>query len=309
MPVSLTKYPCARPRSDRRSRYPTSGSPNSQFSSRRSITLCCQLPSTRGSLLVRLSSKLIASDPRVRKTPRASAIRATLAARRRSAAGLARFSLVLEPAWSMSSCAGGSVRGCAYVDVSVAAGARGGAGEDARGADEAVDRSAASGRSPGDVRREHQERMDRATREAHVIDLEGRVAAAPQCGSSSRRHSTRRRRPALRLELDPDTLPDEVALVAARLTDRISPRRLHLDGHGRGHHVHAESPRAASARWWAPGASRRTATASRSHGGRRKLFHRDELDAALGHGGRPADLTLVSDRASAQGAPTAKRGS
>ena len=34
-----------------------------------------------------------------------------------------------------------------------------------------------------------------------------------------------------------------------------------------------------------------------AHGGRRKLFHRDELDdKALGHGGE-ADLRLVTDRA------------
>jgi excisionase family DNA binding protein len=33
-----------------------------------------------------------------------------------------------------------------------------------------------------------------------------------------------------------------------------------------------------------------------AHGGRRKLFHRDELDIALGHGSE-ADLRLVPDRA------------
>jgi excisionase family DNA binding protein len=100
-------------------------------------------------------------------------------------------------------------------------------------------------------------------------------------------------RPALRLdlELDLDMLADEVATrVAARLADRIASQA---------------SP------WMAmdeaiaytripAGTFRKLVAAGRipSHGGRRKLFHRDELDAALGLGGRPADLTLVSDHAS-----------
>ncbi len=96
----------------------------------------------------------------------------------------------------------------------------------------------------------------------------------------------------MRLELDLDMLADEVAArVAARLADRIASQ--------------APSP------WMAmdeaiaytripAGTFRKLVAAGRlpSHGGRRKLFHRDELDAALGHGARPTDLKLVADDAS-----------
>ena len=98
-------------------------------------------------------------------------------------------------------------------------------------------------------------------------------------------------RPALRLELDLDLLADEVATrVAARLADRIASQ--------------ACSP------WMAmdeaiaytripAGTFRKLVAAGRipSHGGRRKLFHREEVDVALGHSGQ-STLTLVSDRTS-----------
>jgi excisionase family DNA binding protein len=94
----------------------------------------------------------------------------------------------------------------------------------------------------------------------------------------------------LRLEIDLDLLADEVATrVAARLAERIASQ--------------ASSP------WMAmdeaiaytripPGTFRKLVAAGRipSHGGRRKLFHRAEVDAALGHNGE-STLTLVSDRA------------
>jgi excisionase family DNA binding protein len=94
----------------------------------------------------------------------------------------------------------------------------------------------------------------------------------------------------LRLEIDLDQLADEVATrVAARLAERIASE--------------ASSP------WMAmdeaiaytripAGTFRKLVAAGRipSHGGRRKLFHRAEVDAALGHGGQSA-LTLVSNRA------------
>ena len=95
----------------------------------------------------------------------------------------------------------------------------------------------------------------------------------------------------MRLKIDLDLLADEVATrVAARLADRIASQ--------------------ASSAWMAmeeavactripAGTFRKLVAAGRlpAHGGRRKLFHRDELDAALGHSGDAA-LRLVPDRAS-----------
>jgi hypothetical protein len=83
-------------------------------------------------------------------------------------------------------------------------------------------------------------------------------------------------RRALRLEIDLDRLADEVATrVAARLADRIAPQ--------------------ATSRWMAmeeaiactripAGTFGKLVAAGPipAHGGRRKLFHRDELDIALG---------------------------
>ena len=83
----------------------------------------------------------------------------------------------------------------------------------------------------------------------------------------------------MRLEIDLDQLADEVATrVAARFAERIASE--------------ASSP------WMAmdeaiaytripAGTFRKLVAAGRipSHGGRRKLFHRAEVDAALGHGG------------------------
>jgi len=94
----------------------------------------------------------------------------------------------------------------------------------------------------------------------------------------------------LRLELDLDQLADEVATrVAARLADQIVSQ--------------ASSPwmamEAAIAYTRIPaGTFRMLVAAGRipAHGGRRKLFHRDDLDKALRHGGE-ADLRLVTDRA------------
>lgn len=94
----------------------------------------------------------------------------------------------------------------------------------------------------------------------------------------------------MRLELDLDQLADEVATrVAARLAVQIASQ--------------ASSP------WMAmdeaiaytriPAGTFRKLVAAGcipAHGGRRKLFHRDEIDKALGHGGE-ADLRLVTDRA------------
>ena len=94
-------------------------------------------------------------------------------------------------------------------------------------------------------------------------------------------------RPALRLDLDLDLLVDEVATrVAAELADRIASQ--------------APSP------WMAmdeaiaytripAGTFRKWVAAGRipAHGGRRKLFHRDEVDAALGYRGASA-ARLVS---------------
>lgn len=84
-------------------------------------------------------------------------------------------------------------------------------------------------------------------------------------------------RPALRLDLDLDRLVDELATrVAAEVASRIASQ--------------APSP------WMAmdeaiaytripAGTFRKWVAAGRipAHGGRRKLFHRDELDAALGY--------------------------
>jgi excisionase family DNA binding protein len=86
----------------------------------------------------------------------------------------------------------------------------------------------------------------------------------------------------LRLELDLDLLADEVATrVAARLADRIAPQ--------------ASSPWMAMEEAIAytripAGTFRKLVAAGRipAHGGRRKLFHRDELDAVLRHGGGAA---------------------
>jgi excisionase family DNA binding protein len=84
-------------------------------------------------------------------------------------------------------------------------------------------------------------------------------------------------RPALRLDLDLDRLVDEVATrVAAQLADRIASQ--------------APSPWMAMEEAIAytripAGTFRKWVAAGRipAHGGRRKLFHRDELDAALGY--------------------------
>jgi excisionase family DNA binding protein len=81
----------------------------------------------------------------------------------------------------------------------------------------------------------------------------------------------------LRLEFDLDRLVDEVATrVAAELADRIASQ--------------APSPWMAMEEAIAytripAGTFRKWVAAGRvpSHGGRRKLFHRDELDAALGY--------------------------
>ncbi len=95
----------------------------------------------------------------------------------------------------------------------------------------------------------------------------------------------------MRLEIDLDLLADEVAArVAARLADRIAPQ--------------ASSPWMAMEEAIAytripAGTFRKLVAAGRlpAHGGRRKLFHRDELDSALRPGGA-SDLKLISDRAS-----------
>jgi excisionase family DNA binding protein len=81
----------------------------------------------------------------------------------------------------------------------------------------------------------------------------------------------------LRLDLDLDRLVDEVATrVAAQLADRIASQ--------------APSPWMAMEEAIAytripAGTFRKWVAAGRipAHGGRRKLFHRDELDAALGY--------------------------
>jgi excisionase family DNA binding protein len=94
----------------------------------------------------------------------------------------------------------------------------------------------------------------------------------------------------VRLEIDLDHLADEVAArVAARLADRLPP------------------PNASP--WMAmneaitytripPGTFRKLVAAGRLpvHGGRRKLFHRDELDAALRDSAAPM-LMLARDYA------------
>lgn len=95
----------------------------------------------------------------------------------------------------------------------------------------------------------------------------------------------------MRIDLDLDRLADEVATrVAEQLADRIAPKT--------------------STPWMAmeeaiaysrvpPGTFRKWVAAGRipAHGGRRKLFHRDELDLALGHGDGSAPR-WVSARAS-----------
>ena len=94
----------------------------------------------------------------------------------------------------------------------------------------------------------------------------------------------------MRLEIDLDLLADEVATrVAARLADRLASQ--------------ASSPWMAMEEAIAytcipAGTFRKLVAAGRlpAHGGRRKVFHRDELDATLRHGGT-SELKLVSDRA------------
>jgi excisionase family DNA binding protein len=85
-------------------------------------------------------------------------------------------------------------------------------------------------------------------------------------------------RPALRLELDLDSLADEVAArVAAQLADRIA-RETSSPWMGMEEAIaYTRIP---------PGTFRKLVAAGHmpAHGGRRKLFHRDEVDAALGHG-------------------------
>jgi excisionase family DNA binding protein len=89
----------------------------------------------------------------------------------------------------------------------------------------------------------------------------------------------------LRLDIDLDRLVDELATrVAVELADRIASQ--------------ARSPWMAMEESIAytripAGTFRKWVAAGRipAHGGRRKLFHRDELDAALGHGdARPLEL-------------------
>ena len=95
----------------------------------------------------------------------------------------------------------------------------------------------------------------------------------------------------MRLEIDLDLLADEVATrVAARLADRIAPQ--------------ASSPWMAMEEAIAytripAGTFRKLVAAGRipAHGGRRKLFHRDELDAAL-RDGTASRLKLASNHAS-----------
>jgi excisionase family DNA binding protein len=89
----------------------------------------------------------------------------------------------------------------------------------------------------------------------------------------------------LRLEFDLDRLVDEVATrVAAELADLIASQ--------------APSPWMAMEEAIAytripAGTFRKWVAAGRvpSHGGRRKLFHRDELDAALGYSGAHREAT------------------
>lgn len=91
----------------------------------------------------------------------------------------------------------------------------------------------------------------------------------------------------MRLELDLDRLADEVATrVAAQLADRLAPD--------------SASPwmvmdEAITYTRIPAGTFRKLVAAGRipTHGGRRKLFHREELDAALRGGGR-SELTLVA---------------
>lgn len=94
----------------------------------------------------------------------------------------------------------------------------------------------------------------------------------------------------MRLEIDVDLLAEEVATrVAARLADRIAPQATFRGWRWTKLSPTRASPLAPSAIWWPAGRIR-------AHGGRRKLFHRDELDIALGHGS-DAELRLVPDRA------------
>ena len=100
----------------------------------------------------------------------------------------------------------------------------------------------------------------------------------------------------MRLELDLDQLVDEVATrVAAELADRIASE--------------APSPWMAMEEAIAytrvpAGTFRKWVAAGRipAHGGRRKLFHREELDVALGYA-KPT-LQLVNDRASVRATTT-----
>ena len=92
----------------------------------------------------------------------------------------------------------------------------------------------------------------------------------------------------MRLEIDLDQLADEVAArVAARLADRIAPQDrspwMSMD-------------EAIAYTRIPEGTFRKLAAAGRlpAHGGRRKLFHRDELDTALRANTAPA-LMLSAD--------------
>ena len=94
----------------------------------------------------------------------------------------------------------------------------------------------------------------------------------------------------MRLEIDLDQLADEVATrVATRLADRIAPQ--------------ACSPwmcmdEAIAYTRIPAGTFRKLVAAGRlpAHGGRRKLFHRDELDAALRNSSRPTLMVAVEQR-------------
>ena len=94
----------------------------------------------------------------------------------------------------------------------------------------------------------------------------------------------------MRLEIDLDRLADEVAArVAARLADGIASEPASPWMAMEEAIAYTRIPAGTFRKWVAAGRIP-------AHGGRRKLFHRDELDAALGHDG-DADLRLVSDRA------------
>jgi excisionase family DNA binding protein len=95
----------------------------------------------------------------------------------------------------------------------------------------------------------------------------------------------------LRLEFDLDRLVDEVATrVAAELADRIasearSPWMAMEDAI-----AYTRIPAGTFRKWVAAGRIP-------AHGGRRKLFHRDELDTALGYAGPGSNQRRGRDRA------------